>query len=469
MKWSMDQPFSILSGIFQQQNFSVYLVGGSVRNRLLGFPGGDLDITSAAQPKQVEQFCKEQGITVIPRAPELGTVELHLSVEGQKFVLEHTTLRRDFYPSDGSHRPGRVEFTEEIAEDALRRDFTVNALYVNMTTGEVEDPLNRGMKDLADRRLCACRQPAELTLREDGLRVLRMVRFACELGFDIQPELYRAAKANVHLLKDIAKERIRQELDKILMADVKYGIKGAHRRGLMMLKDLGAIPYTFPLLEEGKGVKQNPKYHRYDVETHNLASCAAACPDRYVRLAALLHDLGKPRAAAAQGNMHGHEDIGAQMAVEQLRQLKYDNRTIEIVSQLVKHHMFDLTGEAKTNTIKKKAAQLGKEQFTRLIALRRADFAGSSGAARADMAAVWQRVLDEMVRNQTPFSVNELKIDGKDLMKLGIPEGRLLGQIKERLWQLCVLKPGQNKKELLLKHAADLKRELQRDEDGHAS
>ncbi|MBT3320124.1 MAG: CCA tRNA nucleotidyltransferase [Clostridia bacterium] len=447
-----------LSKIFNDNGHTLYLVGGSVRNMICGLPGGDADVCSTALPGDAAAFLRGEKVTVIEKALALGTIEAHLTLDGEKYVFEHTTFRQDYYHDGGVHRPYKVHFTKDIAIDARRRDFTVNALYLDLQTDEIIDPTGRGIADAHDGIIRAAADNAIDTLKDDGLRIMRMVRFAAELGFSVSEDLHECAKQNACMLADISVERKRDELFKIMLADTKYGKDGAQLTGLLLLRELGAMQYVLPVLNEGDGVQQSKRYHAHDVMGHGISACAQAAPILPLRLAALLHDIGKPRAMEAAGNMYDHDEIGTQMARQALSKLKIDNKTKKTVVTLVAHHMFDLTAKAKPKTIRKHAIGLGRETFELLIALRRADFLGSGmGEAVVTSADNWQNELDVMINKKVPWSVADLNVTGSEIMEaLGIAPSRKIGDILMILFKECVRNPGKNTKEILIKRAKKL-------------
>lgn len=455
-----------IGGIFLKNGIRAYAVGGFVRNTLLGLPYADLDICSALPPADAAALMRAAGFHVVEKALDFGTIEIHLIFQDQKFIFEHTTFRKDFYGEDGSHRPQRVVFTDDLHEDAERRDFTVNALYADLTTGEILDITGRGLDHLKQGMIAAAHEDPYETIQDDGLRLLRLVRFACELGFEIDPSLWDAAYEKISLLTDISAERIRDEVVKIILSDTKYPqlTKNMlpHRKGFLMLNYLSALQFIFPSLLLGMNIVQNPQYHAYDVFTHCIEAFGVSVPDLQSRLAALLHDAGKPAAFMSNGNMHGHEIWGAEIARRELKALAFDNKTIDTVALLIKNHMFDLQNKAKPLTIRKKAAELGEDMFRKLIALRRADFVGSGKTMPlVESADRWEKILGEMLAEKAPFTENDLNITGKDIMQaLNIPEGALVGLIKKRLLAVCIARPSQNNRRYLLTHAKHIYREI---------
>lgn len=236
----------------------IYAVGGIVRNALLGLKGGDLDICG---PKSVEEICngKAEYVTINKK---LGTAQIKFG----GIAFEYTRFRQEEYDSGGAHTPSKVEFVEDIKKDALRRDFTINSIYYDIKNNQIIDLLD-GTIDL-NNRVIKSYDPQRI-FSADGLRLMRLCRFAAELGFEVDSNTFNAALENKHNLKDIAAERKRDELDKILFADEKYGVKDAHYRGLNLLYDLGLFEYILPSIQI-MDIPQNPKYHKYSVLKHTF-------------------------------------------------------------------------------------------------------------------------------------------------------------------------------------------------------
>ena len=230
----------------------------------------------------------------------------------------------------------------------------------------------------------------------------------------------------------------------------------------MLLLDTGALKYVLPRLCAGDGVAQSNLYHNYDVLRHGLHACAAAPPDPVLRLAALLHDIGKPAALAGAGKFYEHEKLGEALARDEMEQLRFDNNTRDAVLPLVRWHMFDLEGRAKPSTIRRRAAQLGKKAFERLIAIRRADVVGSGKPVeRVPSADNWQRELDRMMAEGVPWTVGELNVTGRDISQwLGIPPSPRVGEILKALHRECVMNPKSNNPEALKKSALILAQRL---------
>ena len=456
MEFKFDPELNTLARLVRERGCELFVVGGHVRNTLLGFRISDTDITSALTPDEITALCQSAGFKVVPKGVDFGMVEIHI---GDK-SYEHTTFRADSYGEGGSHRPQSVAFSKTPEEDAFRRDFTVNALYASVLTGELIDPTG-GLGDIEKRLIRTTTPDPETILKDDGLRIMRLCRFAAELGFDIEEKTFAAAKKCAPLLADISAERVRDELKKILMADAKYGLPAQESvlRGLELMDEVGALDVILPELARCRGVGQSPKYHKYPVLEHIFQTVSMSEPELTLRLACLLHDAGKPAALEKNGNMHGHDVISEDISREVFRRLRFDNDTAEEAAWLVRRHMFDLDGRAKEPTLKKRFAEWGEARVNALAAIREADFRGSVGERiTVKTAERWRRVLGEMKAKRTPFSENELNCTGRDIMEwLSLPPSPRIGEIKRALFMHCAVRPQDNTYEKLRETARDMK------------
>ncbi|MCR5611218.1 MAG: CCA tRNA nucleotidyltransferase [Clostridiales bacterium] len=455
MIFGFEKELNELGELFRQRGGRLFVVGGRVRNTLLGLPVSDTDITSALRPDVVISLCENAGYRVVLKGIAFGMVEIHA---GDK-VYEHTTFRSDCYAEGGAHRPDSVRFSDSPNVDAFRRDFTVNALYADVLTGEIVDPTG-GLDDLKRRVIRAATKDPRDILGDDGLRIMRLCRFAAELGFDIEEGTLEAAKECAGLLKDISAERIRDELKKILLSDVKYGLPSDDSvlRGLTLLDGIGALDVILPELAACRGVEQSKKYHRYPVLEHMERTTAMSEPNLTLRLACLFHDVAKPIQLENQGNMHGHDRVGADITRGILTRLRFDTKTVDDAVWLVARHMFDLDGFAKDSTLKTRFVHWGRERSYALSLIRDADFRGSVGERiPVKTADRWRSVLAEMVEKNTPFSEKELDVTGEEIMeRLGIPPSPKIGEIKKALLAHTAVRPQDNTKEKLLSIAKDV-------------
>lgn len=444
-----------LADAFARWGQPVYLVGGYVRNRLLGLPVSDLDACGPAQPQQVVDFLSGQGFTVVPRAMDFGTVEIHLPSPLGRQIVEYTTLRQDSYRPGGGHRPECVTFTEDLTLDAKRRDFTLNAIYAHMGTGELLDPLG-GLEHLRQGLLVTADQPGVI-FSQDGLRLMRAVRFACQLGMRIDSASWQALVDYRDNLADVKAERIQAEFSKILLSDDAYPMRGGERgplRGLHLLIAGGLMGFILPELLEGAGMDQRPDYHAYDVLEHQLRTCAAMPPVLPLRLAGLVHDLGKPACRRESGSYLDHMRVGEAMARARLGQggLRYDSATVGRVARLIRHHMYDISGTAKDSTLRRFFLRLGLANSWDLVLLREGDITGS-GIRRGE-AGRWRHILGEMVAQQVPFDRGQLAVTGREIIqRLGLSPGPAVGAVLDKLYLHCANHPQDNHAERLLRLA----------------
>lgn len=463
MSFALPTELVCLARAFAEAGVRLYGVGGMVRNPLLGLPVSDMDITSALRPEGVMALCRDKGLACVPKGLAFGMVEIHAGA----CVFEHTTFRADTYGPGGGHRPTAVAFSDTVEADAFRRDFTVNALYQDILGRAILDPTG-GLADLKEGLLRATGPEPGRIMGDDALRVLRLARFCAELGFVPEGNTLASAKAHAAGLRDISAERVREELRRVLLSPEKYGRAGAVYRGLSLLDALGALDVVLPELTKGRGVPQRAQYHAYDVLGHCLhaadcasADCASAdcAPDGALalRLAALLHDVGKPVALAQYGRMLQHDKLGAPIAAAALTRLRYPNALVEEVRAMVAGHMFDLDGRAKEGTLRRKFVEWGYGLSRQMARLRRADVLGSGRHGSVATADRWEAVLAAMKAEGAPFTEAELAISGRELMEaLGLPPGPAVGRIKRALLMHCAKKPQDNTPRRLVRLARDI-------------
>jgi len=444
MRISIQKELHPLAEAFRKENTSIYAVGGLVRNALLNLPPSDIDVCSRLTPEQVIENMPKYGIRVIEKAAEMGTVELHFGA----VRVEHTTFRRESYAVGGAHRPNDVAFGESLTDDAWRRDFSVNAMYADLNTGEVDDPTG-GFADLGRQIIRTTSEEPDDILRSDALRVLRLVRFACELGFAIDEATWAAAKRNAPKLRDIAAERRREEFVKILLCDARYPALGRDElrspvRGLRLLDELDVWAVLVPEFDLARGMAQRPDHHRFDVLEHSFQVCAAAPPTEKLRLAALLHDVGKPDCKRETGVQYDHDKYGERITKRVLTDLRFPTRMVSEVSALVSGHMYDIQHQAKADTLRVRFATWGRERTLEQILLREADIRGC-GYDTDYVARDWRALYETMLNDGTPFSERELAISGEQLMEAsGLPAGKELGELKKKLLLHCVKHPKEN-------------------------
>lgn len=426
---------------------TLYVVGGAVRNSLLGYEVNDFDITSSLKVEQVEQILQNTDFEIVACYKRTGTVV----IKNQNQTYEYTTFRKDSYPlKNGTHQPMECVFTSDINTDVKRRDFTCNALYYDILKGNIVD-LVGGVEDIKNKILRSVREPSQ-TMSEDALRIMRLARFSVQLGFSIEKQTFEQTKKYCVGLKDISKDRICEELRLIFDAPNKYdskklGVKQSD--GIRILVDLGAMQYIIPEIVDMMGVQQNKKYHIYDVYEHTLKT-VDNLPSR-LAMAGLLHDVAKPIMYKQYGIVYGHELLGEDVARQIMTNLKFSNKEIETTCTLVKMHMFNVDNKTKDSKCRVFIATYF-DYIDDYVCLRRADGIATNPTNYDDSSAL--RILsikEQMKKDELPISIKDLPINGNDLLKMGF-EGKQIKQALEETLQR-ILKSGkkENKEEILRK------------------
>ena len=406
-----------------------WLVGGAVRDELLGRPpGNDLDIVVLGDASKAAEILWQRKVSSIAPVtyPRFGTAMVRV---GDK-QIEFATARKESYDDD-SRKP--IVEPATVEEDASRRDFTVNTLMRELFSGELIDPLGNGESDLRNKILCTPRDPAE-TFHDDPLRMLRAVRFRWQLGFEPAPGLYDAVRNEAERLTIISAERIRDELTTML------GLDDGHKC-LADLMDLGLMHHIAPEFKAGVGMEQGP-YHHLDVWNHTLEVVRSTDPgDLTLRLAAWLHDVSKPQCRTEQGGrikFLGHEQEGAKLAEEILRRLKFPIDECRNVALLVRNHMRFTGIEQFSDTAARRISRDLGDQTERLVLLAEADAAAhEKSVVRPDFNEV--RSTLERVAKITPPERLQSPLSGDQIMELtGLPSGAEVGKVKRHLSEMVI-------------------------------
>lgn len=421
--------------------YEAYAVGGCVRDSILGKTPDDWDITTSASPMQTKAVFRRTIDTGIAH----GTVTVMLDREG----FEVTTYRIDGEYEDSRH-PKEVTFTASLAEDLKRRDFTINAMAYNDRDGLVD--LFGGMDDL-EKRTVRCVGNARERFTEDALRMMRAVRFSAQLGFSIDTDTEHAIMELAPNLRNISSERIRTELVKLLMSPHPDEIRKAY--------DLGITAIVLPELDSAFETPQNNPHHMYTVGEHLMHCLMHTRADRCLRIAALLHDIGKPASKTTDtdgiDHFHGHVEIGEQMAGEILRRLKFDNDTITRVKTYIRHH--DDQIDPNPRAVRRSAGRIGEDYFNGVLELKRADCLAQSMYMREEKLDGLDRVealYQEILESRQCISLKDLAISGKDLIAAGVPQGRKIGEILSKLLEEVLEEPARNTHENLLERTKTL-------------
>ena len=422
----------------------LYIVGGYVRGMLIdGVPSHDVDLAGPITSGEFLRALSETGFNVRAESHRTHTV-MFTDDNGAKY--EFTSFRKEVYPEGGGHSPEFTEFTEDIREDALRRDFKCNAVYYDIKNGEIVDPL-KGVWDIKYKILDTVKEPAKV-FESDGLRLLRLARFSAELDFTPTEDVIKAATLYADNIKDISGERIYDELCRMLVSDTRfpYSDKAGHYHSLKMCQKIGVLKYIFPEISLGEGLPQRKDFHKYDVLEHSFRALLYSDPS--VRLAALLHDVGKSVVYLRDGMYHFHAKEGVRVARERLSALKAPKRVIEDTCWLILWHMYDLKVDEPDHDVKRFIAS-NYEKIDRLLLLKEADIKASSVDLVPLTVVRWKKLIAEMQQSLTPLALKELAVDGEDLEKLGL-RGRLVGVTLKRLFEMTLDDPSLNKKETLI-------------------
>lgn len=429
--------------------YEAYAVGGCVRDSILGKTPSDWDITTSARPEQVKALFAKTIDTGIKH----GTVTVMMDKTG----YEVTTYRIDGLYED-HRRPNDVTFTTSLREDLMRRDFTINAMAYNDTDGLID--LFGGMDDLQN-RVIRCVGNARDRFEEDALRMLRAVRFAGQLHFRIESSTREAIIACHNNLKDVSAERIQMELLKLLISDHPEVFREAYATGLTSV----FLPEFDRMMDTGQ---KNP-HHCYSVGEHTLHAVCMIEPNPVLRLTMLLHDVGKPATKTTDqygiDHFYNHYKVGAEMSKEILKRLKFDNKTIQTVCQLISHHdiRFKNPKTSGQRHVRKVMHSIGPNLFPYLLKVMEADVRSQSDYYQAEKLSIlketWESY-EEILKKQDCLSLKDLKINGNQLKALGIREGKTIGAILKTLLSMVLEHPELNEYSYLKELALKIYRQL---------
>ena len=421
--------------ILENAGYEAYVVGGCVRDSILGRKPDDWDITTSAKPEQVKELFHR----TVDTGLQHGTVTVLMEKEG----YEVTTYRVDGEYEDGRH-PKEVTFTASLEEDLKRRDFTINAMAYNPSGGLVD--LFGGLEDI-DRKIIRCVGDPLERFTEDALRIMRAVRFSAQLGFSIEEETRKALKVLAPNLKHVSAERIQVELVKLLMSPHPDYLRTAYEAGI--------TAEFLPEFDACMETSQNTPHHCYTVGEHILHSLCHVRADRVLRITMLLHDIGKPvvRKTDENGRDHfkTHGNAGEKMVGQILRRLKFDNDTIRKVTRLVKWH--DDRPEGTLKSVRRAVNRIGEDLFPLYLEVQQADMLAQSLYRRREKQARLDSVRDayrQIIEEKQCVSLKTLAVTGRDLIENGYRPGREIGEKLEKLLNLVLEDPEKNQKEILL-------------------
>lgn len=425
----------------EQNGYEAYAVGGCVRDSILGREPNDWDITTSADPYEVKKLFSH----TIDTGLQHGTVTIMLEHVG----YEVTTYRIDGDYEDSRH-PKEVTFTKSLEEDLKRRDFTVNAMAYNDRDGLID--LFQGMDDI-QKKVIRCVGNAEERFTEDALRIMRAIRFSAQFGYEIEPETKKAIVKLAPNLKNISAERIREELIKLLVSE--------HPEYIRIAYETGITAQILPELDVCMETKQNTPHHMYTVGEHIIHSLTNVPGDKVLRLAMLMHDIGKPYCIttdeAGRDHFKGHAEKSAEMAAVIMHRLKFDNDTLNRVKRLAKYHdwAISLSPPIKKATVRSMISRIGEDLFPDLFTIGDADLLAQSDYFKAEKEEK-QQLLKEMYREIIEqgdcLSIKNLAVSGNDLIEHGMKPGKELGQVLQKMLEDVLKHPSSNNKEYLLNH-----------------
>ncbi len=455
-----------VSRMLNKEGFECYLVGGAVRDIVMELEPRDYDLATDALPDEM--------LNIFPKSVSVGAkfgtvMALIQDNLGETHEVEVTTFRSESDYVDGRW-PVNVEFVKEIDKDLGRRDFTINAMAVDLGSLDLEgsneeievevyDPYD-GIKDIGLKKIRAVGTPME-RFKEDGLRAFKACRLASQLGFEIEEETFKAISECIPVAAQVSMERVRDEFMKMILKSSKPSV------GIELMRQTGLLKLFMPELLEGLGVEQK-LFHSDDVYWHNLRTCDVAHDS--VKLAALLHDIAKPRTDMGNGHFYGHDAMGSEMAEEILKRMKFPQAEIKRVVLLMKNHMFyyphiqdGMTEEEKGNielhqwsdsAVRRFLQRVGLDNIDELFKLRLADAqANPKTAFKPEEITLLQKRISEVMQQDMALKITDLKINGEDLVSMGIPRGPELGKVLKELLDMVLEDPMLNTKEKLMEKA----------------
>lgn len=442
MKIILPEKVNFIINRLKENGYEAYAVGGCVRDSVLRRIPDDWDITTSATPNETK--------ALFPRTFDTGIEHGTITVLVEKESFEVTTYRVDGEYEDSRH-PKEVVFTRSLREDLLRRDFTINAMAYNEEEGLVD--IFGGMKDL-EQKMIRCVGNAQERFGEDALRILRAVRFAAQLGFEIEPDTMEGIRKLAPALANISAERIQVELIKMLVSPNPGLLKLAY--------ELGITKIILPEFDEMMHTEQETPHHMYSVGVHTLKAIEQVRADKVLRFTMLLHDVAKPqmKTVDASGVAHFkmHDIKGAETAKKILKRLKFDNDTLGKVTKLIQYHDYRMPAQPKN--VRKAICKIGEELFPYYLEVRKADTMAQSDYMREEKLqniVQIERCYQEVLAKKECVSLKTLAITGSDLIADGMQPGKQIGAVLQALLELVLEYPEYNEKEALLRRARELR------------
>jgi len=437
MRIALPEKVKYIIDTITQAGYEAYIVGGCVRDAILGRIPEDWDITTSAKPEQIKELFRR----TIDTGIQHGTVTVMLEKEG----FEVTTYRIDGKYEDSRH-PKEVTFTPNLEEDLKRRDFTINAMAYNEQAGLID--IFGGMEDI-ERKMIRCVGNAEERFGEDALRIMRAVRFSAQLGYAIEDKTREAIKKLAPTLKNISAERIQVELVKLLVSPHPDYLREAYETGITAV--------VLPEFDVCMNTAQNHPHHQYTVGEHILHSLLKIEPQKHLRLAMLFHDIGKPRTISCDEkgihHFHNHPVVGETMTREILKRLRFDNDTIYKVTKLVLFHDYGNSVEPDMRKVRRAVHKIGEDIFPYLFPVKYADIHAQSEYKRQDKIRIleqWQQLYEEIEKENQCVSLKTMAVTGSDLIAAGMKPGKEVGDLLNILLDMVLENPENNTKDFLM-------------------
>ncbi len=444
MRIELPEKVTQIINCIMKAGYEAYAVGGCIRDSILGRIPDDWDITTSATPLQVKALFPR----TIDTGIQHGTVTVMLDREG----FEVTTYRIDGKYQDGRH-PEEVTFTPNLEEDLKRRDFTINAMAYNEQTGLVD--LFGGMDDIKS-GIIRCVGDPEARFGEDALRIMRAIRFSAQLGYGIEEKTKEAIRRLAPNLCKISAERIQVELTKLVVS--------AHPEAMRMIYETGVAKVIMPEFQEIMETEQNNPHHCFSVGEHTIRSMQEVEGRKELRLAMLFHDMGKPLSMSVDENgithFYGHEQISAELSKKIMRRLKYDNDTTDTVYRLVLYHDYGNDTDPDRRIVRRAMNKIGEDILPLLFMVKKADIMAQSSDFRdekLERLSKWQELYGEILKRKECVSLKTLAVTGRDLIGMGMPAGKELGDTLKELLELVLEDPERNTAEYLSRWVTDNK------------
>lgn len=439
MNFKLDNTVREIISIIEKNKEEAYIVGGCIRDMIMGKRPKDWDIATSAFPNQVIDFFKPTKFRIIDLSKKHGTIVLYKNSKS----YEVTTFRTEEAYTDHRH-PDEVRFVKTLEKDLERRDFTMNALAYSEKKGLID--LFHG-KEAIDSRVIRCVGDPMKRFNEDALRILRGIRFSSQLDFKIDNKTFEGMKKQIKLIKFISMERIQNEFNKIILSNNPS-------TGILQLKNVGALDFIIPELKSTYNFNQHNPNHHLDVFEHSLKVLENTPKKLSLRLAAIFHDIGKPDTFSEDesgvGHFYNHEKRSMEITEKILKRMKYSNKVIDKTLKIIDEHMTVYNDEFSDKAVKRLMKRLEPISIDDLVAFQIADIKATANPEKFKHVVALKNRVESIKNKKEPLAIKDLAINGNDLIDLGVPEGKQIGNILNYLFEIVLEKPEFNQRNKLL-------------------